>query len=104
VYTAPDAERGQRTIFNFLGPLLNPARPNAQLVGVARPELCEPLARVRMAGLADYEAVIELSYRAQLTAWWTLQPSVQRVFHPGGHVLADIPDAWAVIVQTTFRF
>jgi len=40
------AERGQPTIFNFLGPLLNPARPDAQLVGVARPELCETLARV----------------------------------------------------------
>ena len=40
------AERGQRTIFNFLGPLLNPARPFAQLVGVPRPELCEPIAVV----------------------------------------------------------
>jgi anthranilate phosphoribosyltransferase len=40
------ATRGQRTIFNFLGPLLNPARPTAQLFGVPRPELCEPLARV----------------------------------------------------------
>lgn len=40
------AERGQRTIFNFLGPLLNPARPGAQLVGVPRPALCEPLAQV----------------------------------------------------------
>jgi len=40
------AERGQRTIFNFLGPLLNPARPSAMLVGVPRAELCEPLARV----------------------------------------------------------
>src|SRR5262249_7261925 len=30
----------------LLGPLLNPARPSAQLVGVARPELCEPMARV----------------------------------------------------------
>lgn len=40
------AERGQRTIFNFLGPLLNPARPSAQLIGVPRPELCEPIARV----------------------------------------------------------
>jgi anthranilate phosphoribosyltransferase len=40
------ADRGQRTIFNFLGPLLNPARPSAQLVGVSRPTLCEPLAHV----------------------------------------------------------
>jgi len=40
------AERGQRTIFNFLGPLLNPARPSAQLIGVPRAELCEPIARV----------------------------------------------------------
>ena len=40
------AERGQSTIFNFLGPLLNPARPTAMLVGVPRPERCEPLARV----------------------------------------------------------
>ena len=40
------AERGERTIFNFLGPLLNPARPSAMLVGVPRVELCEPLARV----------------------------------------------------------
>jgi len=39
-------DRGQRTIFNFLGPLLNPARPTAQLVGVPRPELCEPIAQV----------------------------------------------------------
>jgi anthranilate phosphoribosyltransferase len=40
------AERGQPTIFNFLGPLLNPARPSAMLVGVPRADLCEPLARV----------------------------------------------------------
>ncbi len=40
------AERGQKTIFNFLGPLLNPARPTAQLIGVPRPELCEPMAKV----------------------------------------------------------
>ncbi len=43
------AARGQRTIFNFLGPLLNPARPSAMLVGVPRCELCEPLARVLLA-------------------------------------------------------
>jgi anthranilate phosphoribosyltransferase len=38
--------RGQRTVFNFLGPLLNPARPTAQLAGVPNPALCEPMARV----------------------------------------------------------
>jgi porin len=54
--------------------------------------------------LADHETVIELSYKAQLTAWWTLQPSIQRVFHPGGRVLSDIPDAWAFVVQTSLRF
>jgi anthranilate phosphoribosyltransferase len=40
------AERGQSTIFNILGPLLNPACPSAMLVGVPRPSLCEPLAEV----------------------------------------------------------
>lgn len=39
------ASRGRRTVFNILGPLLNPARPSALLVGVPRPELCEPMAR-----------------------------------------------------------
>ncbi|MGH7953512.1 MAG: carbohydrate porin [Limisphaerales bacterium] len=56
------------------------------------------------AKLADYEGVIELNYKAQLTAWWTIQPSLQRVFHPGGRISADIPDAWVFIVQTTLRF
>jgi anthranilate phosphoribosyltransferase len=40
------AERGQRTIFNLLGPLLNPAQPSAMLLGVAQTALCEPLAQV----------------------------------------------------------
>jgi anthranilate phosphoribosyltransferase len=33
------AERGVRTIFNIIGPLLNPVRPQCQLVGVYDPEL-----------------------------------------------------------------
>jgi anthranilate phosphoribosyltransferase len=40
------AARGQATIFNFLGPLLNPAQPSAMLIGVPRPDLCEPIASV----------------------------------------------------------
>ena len=34
-----------RTIMNFLGPCLNPARPSVQLLGVADPAKLEPVAR-----------------------------------------------------------
>jgi len=35
---------GIRTVFNQLGPLVNPLRPNAQVLGVASEELLEPMA------------------------------------------------------------
>ncbi len=42
----PRRELGQRTIFNLLGPLTNPAAATHQLIGVYDPGLTEPLARV----------------------------------------------------------
>ena len=42
----PRKEIGQRTIFNILGPLTNPAGANIQLTGVFDPDLTEPLANV----------------------------------------------------------
>jgi anthranilate phosphoribosyltransferase len=39
-------EIGIRTIFNILGPLTNPARAQAQVLGVFKPELTEVMARV----------------------------------------------------------
>lgn len=42
----PRKEIGQRTIFNILGPLTNPAGANIQLTGVFDPGLTEPLANV----------------------------------------------------------
>jgi anthranilate phosphoribosyltransferase len=42
----PRRELGQRTIFNLLGPLSNPAGATHQLIGVYDPALTEPLAEV----------------------------------------------------------
>ena len=42
----PRRELGQRTIFNILGPLTNPAGATHQLVGVFSPHLVETMARV----------------------------------------------------------
>lgn len=39
--------------------------------------------------IRDYEALIEVSYTAQLAAGWTLQPDFQYIWNPGGRV----PDA-----------
>jgi porin len=74
-------------------------RAQRDINAALRPVGIEPFAK-----LADYEAVIEASYKAQLTAWWTLQPSVQRVIHPGGRVQGNTADAWVFILQTTVRF
>lgn len=33
----------------------------------------------------DQESVVELTYAAQITPWWQLQPDWQYIVHPGGH-------------------
>jgi anthranilate phosphoribosyltransferase len=43
---APRAELGVPTVFNFLGPVANPARPQALAVGVANERMCEVIAGV----------------------------------------------------------
>ncbi len=40
------AAEGQRSVFNILGPLLNPARPAHQLIGVFDPSLLLPFAEI----------------------------------------------------------
>jgi anthranilate phosphoribosyltransferase len=53
----PRKEIGQRTIFNVLGPLTNPAGADVQVIGVYDPALTEPLARV-LGGLGSRAAFV----------------------------------------------
>lgn len=66
-----------RTIFNLLGPLVNPAAPEWQVMGVYAPEYCAPLAETL--GLLGAESALvvhgsgldELALHGPTTAaWW----------------------------------
>jgi len=46
-------------------------RDAGQITGINRP-------------VRDYETVVELTYQAQLAPWWTVQPDLQVIIHPGG--------------------
>ncbi len=48
----------------------------------------------------DYELAFELSYQWQIAPWWTVQPDLQYIVHPGGNV-AD-PDDPASTVRNAF--
>jgi porin len=41
--------------------------------------------------IRDYEAVLEVTYEARIAPWWVLQPDLQLIFHPGGHIAAPVP-------------
>lgn len=54
----PRREIGQRTIFNILGPLTNPAGVTRLLLGVFNAELCRPLAEVLQRLGAEHVMVV----------------------------------------------
>ena len=99
------AREGTRTVFNLLGPLLNPVRPAHQLVGVFAPELApvfveilERLGRTRAwavyGSTADGGAMDELSNLGNTLVWSFAQgsPPQREILHPselgmvGGHL------------------
>jgi len=81
----PRKELGVRTCFNLLGPLTNPATPEAQVVGVPRPDLIEFIARclqrlgARRAWVVHGSGLDEISL-AGPTAVAALDRGVVRVF------------------------
>jgi len=52
---------GVRTVFNQLGPLVNPLRPNAQVLGVASEDLLEPMA-LALQKLGMQRAIVVYGY------------------------------------------
>ena len=52
-------ELGIRTVFNQLGPLVNPLRPNAQVLGVASEDLLEPMGR----------ALLNMGMKRAIVSW-----------------------------------
>jgi anthranilate phosphoribosyltransferase len=57
----PRRELGQRTIFNLLGPLTNPAGATHQVIGVFDPSLTQPMAEV-LGGLGGCAALVVHGY------------------------------------------
>ncbi|HTY56340.1 MAG TPA: anthranilate phosphoribosyltransferase [Candidatus Binataceae bacterium] len=51
-------ELGIRTLFNLLGPLVNPSRPSRQLLGVAEPRLMRPMVEALASLGVDHAMVV----------------------------------------------
>jgi len=60
--------------------------------------------------IRDYELLFELNYTMQIAPWWTLQPDLQYIVHPGGNVpdpnnpAATVQDAFIVGIRSTIKF
>lgn len=74
-------ELGFRTIFNYLGPLVNPARPNTQIVGVSDEQLASAVATslakrgVKAIVLRGADGLDEISIACPTTLWLALDGS-----------------------------
>ncbi|KAH0832291.1 hypothetical protein J3R83DRAFT_13290 [Lanmaoa asiatica] len=89
-----------RTLFNILGPLINPARPRGMVLGVAERELGLPFAKslkdggvVRALVVCGAEGLDEISCAGETWAW-SLTPDgeiVETVLHPAQFGLGTHP-------------
>jgi porin len=54
--------------------------------------------------IRDYEAVVELSYQMKLAENWSMQPNLQYIVHPGGHVLDPLDPSGAAAIRDALVF
>lgn len=96
------AERQVRTIFNYLGPLINPARPTAQLVGIFTREMTAKYAEVlQLMGLQRAMVVHGLidGSDAGLDEMSTVGPTIVSSFNVGESVKTETIDARSLGIE-----
>ena len=62
--------------------------------------------------IRDFEGAVELTYQIQLGDNWSVQPDLQYVIHPGGHIpdplvalaARPIADAFVIGMRTMLKF
>ncbi|OCF33646.1 anthranilate phosphoribosyltransferase [Kwoniella heveanensis CBS 569] len=106
-----------RTIFNVLGPLINPARPQRMLLGVAKKELGDTFAEVlRLLGVeralvvCGKEGLDEISCAGETWTWWLENGEIKKgTIHPtedfglATHPLSSVRGATPDLNALTFQ-
>lgn len=85
---------GVRTVFNLLGPLVNPLRPDAQVLGVARADLLDPMADA-LARLGLQRAVVVYGQGDWMRPPWPASTSCGWWRQARCAASNSIPSSWA---------
>lgn len=108
---------GIRTLFNLLGPLINPAQVKRQVVGVFATKWLEPLAQVlahlgseRALVVSSFDGLDEISiatptqvleYKEGLYNSWVLDPKEYGLAHPSlDELIVDSPQKSLTIIES----
>ena len=89
----PRREIGVPTVFNLLGPLVNPLRPESHVLGVARPDLLDPMAEALLR--LDQGRAVVVHGHGGLDEATLSGPSELRVLE-NGHLRREVLDPWAL--------
>jgi len=52
--------------------------------------------------ISDHEIAVEMTYYADITPWWSIQPDIQYIIHPGGS--SELPNAFMIGLRSSLTF